>query len=149
MIKILVTLSTRTPFEHRFRLLGVEGSAEWFSYEGYCRLFDRDRQAADGWQRFDLGWAAPDEDANTGHGGTDLQLARHFTRAVLNGGPMPIDIYRAIDYSLPGMLAQRSAEQGGQPVDIPDLRPRPFAGTALWDAVGLPDKDPPPHPTAP
>src|SRR4029079_5824567 len=33
LIKILITLSTRRPAEHRYRLFGVEGSAEWFSYE--------------------------------------------------------------------------------------------------------------------
>ena len=143
LVKILVSFSTRTPDGHRFRLLGVEGSAEWFSHEGHVRLFDRQRRHGDGWQRFDLGLAAAGRDSGTGHGGTDFELARHFTRAVLEARPMPVDVYRAIEYSLPGMLAARSAELGGQPVDIPDMRRSPYSGTRLWDAVGLPDEDPP------
>jgi predicted dehydrogenase len=145
LIRVLVSFSTRTPDGHRFRLLGVEGSTEWFSHEGYCRLFDHKRQNAQGWQRFDLGMAAADRDTNTGHGGTDFELARHFTQAVLNGNPMPIDVYRGIEYSLPGMMAARSAESGGQPIEIPDLRRTPFKGTRLWDVVGLPEEDPPAH----
>ena len=149
LIKILITLSTREPFEHRFRILGVEGSAEWFSFEGFCRLFDNRAEHGDGWQRLDIGTAGRDEDASAGHGGTDLKLARHFARAVLEDRPVPIDVYRGIEYSLPGMLAHRSAELGGAPVPIPDLRPVPFTGTLLWDAVGLPEEDPPSAPYEP
>ena len=61
----------------------------------------------------------------------------------------PIDVYRAIDYALPGILAARSAELGGAPIPIPDLRPTPFEHTSFWDLLGLPDADPPSAPYQP
>lgn len=143
LIKIMVTLNTRRPSEHRYRLFGTEGSAEWFSYEGFCRRLDRDREEKEGWERIDIGRAALDQDTSTGHGGTDLKLARHFTNAVLEGRPAPIDVYRGIEYALPGIIANRSAELGGVPLAIPDLRREPFTGTAFWETVGLPEQEAP------
>ena len=143
LIKIMVTLNTRQPSGHRYRIMGTDGSAEWFSYEGFCRRLDREREEKDGWERIDIGSAARDADTSTGHGGTDLQLARAFTSAVLAGKPAPIDVYRGIEYCLPGIIANRSAELGGVPLAIPDLRREPFAGSGFWDVVGLPDHDPP------
>ncbi len=142
LIKIMVTLSTRRPAEHRYRLFATLGAAEWFSYEGFCRLFDRAREEPEGWERVDIGSAARDDDATTGHGGTDLKLARHFTRALLDGRPAPIDIYRAIEFCLPGIVANRSAEMGGVPLQITDYRRRPFTGTKFWETVGLPEMEP-------
>jgi hypothetical protein len=39
-------------------------------------------------------------------------------------------------------MAARSADLGGQPVEIPDMRRTPFESTIFWDAVGLPERDP-------
>ena len=143
LLKIMVTLSTRRPEEHRYRLFGVEGSVEWFSYEGFCRRFDRHRAQGAGWEVLPMGFAARHDDTSTGHGGADLKVARNFTAGLLEGRPPAIDVYRALEYALPGILAARSAEMGGAPVAVPDLRPRPFAGTVFWDSVGLPERDPP------
>ncbi len=146
LIRILVTLNTRRPSEHRYRLFGTEGACEYFSYEGYCRFFGREHEEADGWQKVDIGPADRGTDTSAGHGGTDIQTARHFTRAILNGDPAPIDIYRAIEFCLPGIIANRSAELGGQPLAIPDLRAEPFTGTNFWEVVGLPQQEPPREP---
>ncbi len=144
LIKIAVTLSTRQPGNgaHRYRLFGTEGSAEWFSYEGFCRRFDRDRDEKDGWERVDIGLAARDDDASSGHGGADIKTTRHFTEAVLAGKPPPIDVYRGIEFALPGIIANRSAEMGGAQLAVPDLRREPFSTTTFWDTVGLPDTEP-------
>src|SRR5436309_1194798 len=39
LIKIMVTLNTSRPEEHRYRLFGVDGSCEWFGYERCARRF--------------------------------------------------------------------------------------------------------------
>ncbi len=150
LIRILVTLNTRRPAEHRYRLFGTEGACEYFSYEGYCRFFGREHEEADGWQKVNIGPAEKGSDTSAGHGGTDMQTARHFTKAVLNGDPAPIDVYRAIEFCLPGIIANRSAELGGAPLPIPQMRREPYSGTRFWDVVGLPDAEPhsEPHPTA-
>ncbi len=143
LIKIMVTLNTRRPEEHRYRLFGTEGSTEWFSYEKFCKRFSRGEETREGWEAIPIGAAALGDDTTTGHGGVDLKVARAFTNALLEGRPVPIDIYRSMDYSLPGIIANRSAEMGGQPLAIPDLRRESFGTTGFWDVVGLPEKDPP------
>ena len=62
---------------------------------------------------------------------------------MLEGLASPIDVYRAIEYALPGILAARSANLGGMPIEIPDLRREPFEGTSFWETLSLPETEPP------
>ena len=149
LIKIMVTLNTPRPEEHRYRVFGVAGGAEWFSYERCARRFSRGAEARSGWEVVPIGFAARGDDPRAGHGGADLKLARAFTQHILDGKPAPIDIYRAIEYTLPGILANRSAELGGAPVPIPDLRRQPFVHTSFWQSMPLPETDPPTSPYQP
>lgn len=142
LVRILVTLNTRRPGAHNYRLFGTLGSAEWYSHEGFCRRFGHDRSERDGWERVDIGTAARDADKTSGHGGTDIKTAYYFTKAILEGKNVPIDVYRMSDITLPGIIAARSAELGGQPLTVPDIRREPFAGTNFWEHVGLPEEDP-------
>ncbi len=149
LIKIMVTLNTHRPAEHRYRIFGVAGGVEWFSYEKSCRRFSRHSEERRGWEILPIGLAAGGEDTSAGHGGADLKLARHFAQTVLDGNPAPIDVYRAIEYALPGILANRSAELGGAPISIPDLRRQPFEHSSFWNTVPLPDAEPPAAPYQP
>lgn len=142
LIKITVTLNTRRPGSHNYRLFGTGGSTEWYSHEGFCRLFDRDREEREGWQCVPIGLAAPDADQTVGHGGTDIWTAYYFTKAILEGRNMPIDVYRMCDYTVPGILAAHSAELGGQPITIPDIRTGPRGETEFWRHVPLPEDEP-------
>ena len=142
LIKIMVTLNTRRPGAHNYRLFGTDGSAEWYSHEGFCRLFGRERAHGQGWERIDIGTAAHKEAQAAGHGGTDIQTAYYFTKAVLEGKRVPIDVFRMADFTLPGILAAHSAELGGQPIVVPDLRRGTYQGTPFWDHVGLPETEP-------
>ena len=118
------------------------GSAEWYSHEGFCRRFGRERAHEQGWERIDIGTAAHAEARAAGHGGTDYMTAYHFTKAMLEGNRVPIDVFRMADFTLPGILAARSAELGGQPIVVPDLRRETYSGTTFWDQVGLPETEP-------
>jgi hypothetical protein len=142
LIRILVTLNTRRPGAHNYRLFGTEGSVEWYSHEGFTRRLGREREESDGWERIDIGTARSDGDLASGHGGTDIWTAVTFTRAILAGRSVPIDVFRMADYTLPGILAARSAEQGGAPIAVPDIRRKPFERTEFWDHVGLPEDEP-------
>lgn len=62
------------------------------------------------------------EAARTGHGGADYYAVYHFLQALREGTRPAIDVYRAADFTLPGIMAHRSALQGGVPVSVPDLR---------------------------
>ena len=143
LIRILVTLNTRRPGAHNYRLFGTEGSVEWYSHEGFCRRLDRDRDEKLGWERLDIGTGRPDAEAASGHGGTDIWTAITFTRALLDGRRVPIDAYRMADYTLPGILANRSAQHGGAAVHVPEIRRQSFEHTEFWDHVGLPEDEPP------
>jgi len=142
LIRVLVTLNSRRPGAHNYRLFGTRGSVEWYSHEGFCRRLDREREESEGWERVDIGTARSDADVASGHGGTDIWTAISFTRALLAGRRVPIDVYRMADYTLPGILANRSAEQGGAPIHVPDIRRQPFEHTEFWDHVGLPEDEP-------
>ena len=59
-----------------------------------------------------------------GHGGGDFWELYYFAREILTGEKGPWDIYAASDVTLAGILAARSARQGGAPQPIPDFRDR-------------------------
>ncbi|MBT3344886.1 MAG: Gfo/Idh/MocA family oxidoreductase [Gemmatimonadetes bacterium] len=143
LIRILVTLNTRRPGAHNYRMFGTEGSVEWYAHEGFCRRLDKTREEKEGWERIDIGTARDDvSEADSGHGGTDIWTAITFTRALLAGKRVPIDVYRMADYTLPGILANRSAENGGGAIHVPDIRREPFEHTEFWDHIGLPEDEP-------
>ncbi len=66
--------------------------------------------------------AARTEAKRTGHGGSDYWTMKAFVDAYRRGDTSPVDVFRALDCSLPGPLALESARQGGTPVEIPDPR---------------------------
>jgi predicted dehydrogenase len=66
--------------------------------------------------------AARVDAAQTGHGGSDYWTMKAFVDAFRQGESSPVDVYRALDCSLPGPLALESARQVGTPVAVPDPR---------------------------
>jgi len=57
-----------------------------------------------------------------GHGGSDYFVVNNFLDAVINDKPSPIDVYTAMDMTLPGILGYRSAVEGNIPLEVPDFR---------------------------
>jgi hypothetical protein len=64
--------------------------------------------------------------ANTfgGHGGSDFYTMDYFLAAIRGdpNGRHIIDVYQALDMTLPGTLGYRSIVNGNIPLDVPDLR---------------------------
>jgi predicted dehydrogenase len=60
--------------------------------------------------------------AQTGHGGGDFWTLYYFAREILTGAKAPFDIFSGCDVTLPGILARRSALEGGRPLEVPDFR---------------------------
>ena len=95
LIKIMVTLNTHRPSEHRYRIFGIEGGAEWFSYEKAARRFVRNAHHEDGWEVVPVGLGASGDDTSAGHGGASTlppcrsraTLAFTRTRAARAKGP--------------------------------------------------------------
>jgi hypothetical protein len=59
-----------------------------------------------------------------GHGTSEHWMLRDFIRAVQRNEAPPIDVFRALDYTVPGICALESVEAGGAPVPVPDFRER-------------------------
>lgn len=64
----------------------------------------------------------PQAVAQAGHEGSDYFTARAFIEAVLEDREPPIDVYRALDFTVPGLMSEVSILQGGAPVAVPDFR---------------------------
>lgn len=60
----------------------------------------------------------------SGHGGGDFYTMHFFLEKILGrpAGANSIDVYQALDMSMPGILAYRSICQGNSPQTVPDLR---------------------------
>ncbi|MCQ2457035.1 MAG: hypothetical protein MJ096_06745, partial [Clostridia bacterium] len=67
------------------------------------------------------------EAAGSSHGGADFYPTYLFIQSILGNEEarkMTIDVYRAVDMCIPGILAYRSIMNGNCSVDVPDLRNR-------------------------
>ncbi|MGH2558654.1 MAG: Gfo/Idh/MocA family protein, partial [Thermomicrobiales bacterium] len=71
--------------------------------------------------------AAPPEARHGGHGTSEYWLVGEFLAAVRGEVPVPIHVYRALDYTLPGVLAVTSAAANCAPQSVPD--PRAFGSS--------------------
>lgn len=58
----------------------------------------------------------------SGHDGVDGLMLLDFIDSLLEKRPSPIDVYRGLDYSIPGFLGAASAEAGGTWMEVPDPR---------------------------
>jgi predicted dehydrogenase len=86
-------------------------------------------------------WRHPTEEAlRAGHGGGDYFIVGDFIGAIRSGQPPPIDVYRALDYTVPGLISEQSIAAGGAPLPVPDFRQAVVEGEAPLpaeaDAVG-------------
>jgi predicted dehydrogenase len=63
-----------------------------------------------------------------GHGGSDFYTMDYFLAAVRGekSGRDIINVYQALDMTLPGTLGYRSIVNGNVPIDIPDFRNKPI-----------------------
>ncbi len=70
----------------------------------------------------DLDAHFPEEAKSWGHGGGDYFLFREFVDSIIQDRPPIIDVYRAMDYTLPGVLGAISSDEGGAMKVVPDPR---------------------------
>lgn len=92
--------------------------------EGYCDGPEHWRPLSDFEDEFlPALWRDPPEAARrAGHGGGDYFVIRDFVDSILRGTTPPIDVYRALDFTVPGLVSEESIERGGAPRPVPDFR---------------------------
>ena len=70
----------------------------------------------------DLWMEAPPEALASGHGGTDFFVVGDIVSAIREDREPNIDVNRALDFTLPGLMSQISIADGGRPVKAQDFR---------------------------
>ncbi|GGJ99281.1 glycosyl hydrolase family 109 protein 1 [Lentibacillus kapialis] len=64
----------------------------------------------------------PVERTNANHWGSDYFMVNDFVNCLRTDKPVSIDIYRALELTLPGLYSEKSIVAGGSPVEVPDVR---------------------------
>lgn len=85
---------------------------------------DGEMARADGFETIECLLSDPDAPAEAlqgGHGSTEYFLVHDFLEAVDRGSRPPIDVVRAMDFTLPGICAHDSAMSNGNWVDVPQF----------------------------
>ena len=68
-------------------------------------------------------WRNPPEEAlKAGHGGGDYFEIREFVDCIVNNSKPTVDIYDALDMTVPGLVSEESINKGGIPIPVPDFR---------------------------
>jgi predicted dehydrogenase len=130
VIKILCGFSVaRKPSFHTYTVYGTRGCLEKPRDTEWTCAFFADEPASAGMTALPLlpdavAWSGtlPTHATRGGHGTSEYFMVNDFMNAVLHGAPVPIDVYTALDYTVPGLCAHLSAEEGGTPVAISDYR---------------------------
>lgn len=65
-------------------------------------------------------WLKPPDEAVKS--GRDYWLVRGFLDSVIDDATPPIDIYKAFDFTVPGLISEDSIRLGGKPLPVPDFR---------------------------
>jgi predicted dehydrogenase len=107
---------------HRYLLFGTNGTLETKTTESVTHASLPRIPHLQGQVNLPLGTALAGGHASGGHGGADAAMLNDFIDSIVQDRPCPIDVYRGLDYTLPGVCATLSAEQGGAPVQIPNPR---------------------------
>jgi predicted dehydrogenase len=100
------------------------GEEDWVWLEDYCEDPDRWVPLATFEDEFlpELWRGPPPEALTAGHGGGDYFEVMDFVDAVQGRKSPTIDIHRALDMTLPGLVSQESIRRGGEWLDVPDSR---------------------------
>ena len=107
---------------HRYLLFATNGTLETKTTEAVTHACLPRIPHLQGEVKLPLGTALAGGHAGGGHGGADTAMLHDFVDSIVQDRPCPIDVYRGLDYTLPGVCAAFSAENGGIPVEIPDPR---------------------------
>ena len=68
-------------------------------------------------------WRNPPEEARrAGHGGGDYFVVADFVDSVRNDTTPRIDVYKAMDFTVPGLVSERSILKHGRAFTVPDFR---------------------------
>lgn len=121
VIRILICFGAYASYDHNFRLFGTRGLIETDHMKmvsqahSFANLYDVPGTFV---KKIDI---PVTEKSASGHGDGDDNMFNDFIESILHGTEPRLNIDKAIEMSLPGILAHESAMQGGVPIEIPKI----------------------------
>ncbi|MBI3948640.1 MAG: Gfo/Idh/MocA family oxidoreductase [Armatimonadetes bacterium] len=126
VVRVMVAFANSRIGGHFFQYYGTKGCMENDRIsQNALYVLEKENPLAEGWVGYTPRRERLAEEikaSGAGHGGADYLVLFEFVKALREGTPPPVDIYEAADATLPGILAHRSAVEGGRPFVVPDLR---------------------------
>jgi predicted dehydrogenase len=129
LVRVLLSFSAvREPSSIWYCVYGTQGEAEsdrWQTVWGVSDIsvYKEHDPQAEFYHTYRPKFTAYAKEATrAGHGGGDFYAVFFFLEALRSNTSPPIDVYRACDFTLPGILAYRSSVEGGKCLEVPDFR---------------------------
>lgn len=116
------SVATKRPALCTYSVYGTKGTLEsgrkWYDNTGMRYIEGEDEEGV-AIEISSSAKDAPEEAMLGGHGTSEYYLVRDFLSSIMNDTKPPIDIVRALDMSVPGLIAHECAKEGGVWKDIP------------------------------
>lgn len=130
LIKIRIDMLSNRPANSYFSLQGTMGCYEssrglgaapkiWLSEFGISEQWRPLSQFDD---LLPERWVNPPAEAKDVGDLGEYFKVRDFVDCILNDTQPPIDVYTAMDYTVPGLVSEQSLANGGAPVEVPNFR---------------------------
>ncbi|HPP12082.1 MAG TPA: Gfo/Idh/MocA family oxidoreductase [bacterium] len=123
IVKILRSQVPASPHFVWYSLYGTKGHLENRRVRGEGFIYLRDKSGKDGepFTSETVDPEAPPEAKSGGHGTSEYYLIRDFLSAIENDTNPPIDVFRATEWTIPGLIAHQSAMEDGRWLEVPRL----------------------------
>lgn len=124
IVKILRSQVAASPHFVWYSIYGTKGHLENKRKKGEGYLYIRNETDEEG-EIFTSEISdpnAPEEAKYGGHGTAEYYMIKDFLNSIKEDTQPPIDVFRAVEWTIPGIIAHQSAMQGGKWLDIPVLR---------------------------
>jgi predicted dehydrogenase len=128
VIRELVSFSVaREPSHHFYSLYGTLGSIETDRYRWTTNLktYFEGETAVEKMSDLETSLVHPDvppEAVEGGHGTSEYFMIDDFVRSIRENTTPPLDVYKGLDMTLPGICAAASAQHGGKLIEVPHIR---------------------------
>jgi len=118
IIRLTNGFTVANPKSFYYNLVGTRGSVKIFRAGGtVARWWTESCGRSAGWQ--DL--PAASDPRPDGRSGVEV-MVEEFVDSIRRDCQPPIDVYESMDMTIPGIIAHRSAMEGGVKLDVPDAR---------------------------
>ncbi len=132
LIKIRIDMLSNRPANSYYSLQGTKGCYEGTrGFGDQAKVWLADFDGASRWRPFSDfeaeflpdRWKNPPEEALKADdvSGEYFEL-RDFVDSILHDTHPPMDVYDAMDFTVPGLVSEQSIAKGGMPVEVPNFR---------------------------